>query len=216
MRHTPVASSPKTRALMTIPALVLSALAEAQDSAPRRPRAFPIRDSIDRVIERVVLSHLVPCQLASRKGVPCFPVSLDQEGPRFSVAEALRRYRATGAPAPGVPTVAEIQGQMSGAPLAASGGVGSDPVCAAKKLWRKIVGKGTTYHLYRTWDAQGERPMLTDHLLDPEDYGGTPYFTFEYLGKFDGECAAVAAWNKALRDAVGRNPSAEPARPPPE
>jgi hypothetical protein len=201
--------------LAAIPALVLPALALAQDQ-PARRRGTPIRDSIDRVIEEVVLSHLVPCEAASRKGVPCFPVSIEQEGPRFSVAEALRRYRGTGSPAPGVPTVAEVQGQMSGAPLSASGGVGTDPVCGAKKLWKKILGKGATYHLYRTWDERGERPLLTDHLLDPADYRANLQFRFEYLGRFDGECAAVAAWNKALRDAVGRKPAAEAEEPPPE
>ena len=188
---------------------------EAVVPAPARS-ATPIRASIDRVIEEVVLSHLVPCQLAGRKGVPCFPVSIEQEGPRFSVAEALRRYRGTGSPAPGVPTVAEIQGQMSGAPLSASGGVGADPVCGAKQLWKKILGKGTTYHLYRTWDERGERPLLTDHVLDPEDYRGNLQFQFEYLGKFEGECAAVAAWNKALRDAVARKPARVEPGPPPE
>jgi len=207
--------SPTLRAWPATLALLLPSLAAGQ-SATARARATPIRDSIDRVIEQVVLAHLAPCQAAWRRGMPCFPVSVVQEGPRFSVADALRRYRGTGSPAPGVPTVAEIQGQMSGAPRSALGGVGTDPVCAAKRLLKKIAGKGTTYHLYRTWDAQGERPMLTDHLLDPEDYRGNPDFSFEYLGQFEGECAAVAAWNKALRDAVGRKPAPEQPGPPEE
>jgi hypothetical protein len=203
--------SPIARVLAVIPALALPVLAWAQDGPqPPRRRGTPIRDSIDRVIEEVVLAHLVPCQLAGRKRVPCFPISIEQEGPRFSVAEALRRYRGSGSPAPGAPTVADIQGQMSGAPQSASGSVGGDPVCGARKLWRKLLGKGATYHLYRTWDERGERPLLTDHLLDPEDYRGNLPFQFEYLGQFDGECAAVAAWNKALRDAVGRKPVAPP------
>jgi len=196
--------SPSARVLAAMLVLVLPALAVAQSASRARRRGTPIRDSIDRVIEQVVLAHLVPCEAASRKGVPCFPIGIEQEGPRFSVAEALRRYRGTGSPAPGVPTVAEIQGQMSGAPQSASGGVGGDPVCGARKLWQKIQGKSTTYHLYRTWDKRGERPLLTDHRLDPEDYRANPDFHFEYLGEFGGECAAVAAWNKALRDAVDR------------
>ena len=184
--------------------LALPALAVAQNPSRARRRGTPVRDSIDRVIEQVVLAHLVPCEAASRKGVPCFPIGIEQEGPRFSVADALRRYRGTGAPAPGVPTVKDIQGQMSGAPQSASGGVGTDPVCGARLLWKKLQGKNTTYHLYRTWDERGERPLLTDHRLDPEDYRTNPQFHFEYLGEFSGECAAVAAWNKALRDAVDR------------
>jgi hypothetical protein len=51
---------------------------------------------------------------------------------------------------------------------------------------------------------------MTDQLLDPEDYQANPQFRFEYIGQYDGECAAVAAWNKALRDAVGRKPADEP------
>jgi len=199
----------------TVALLAVCACAAAQEARPRRSRGTPIRDSIDRVIEEVVLSHVVPCEAATRKGVPCFPVSIEQEGPRFSVADALRRYRGTGSPAPGVPTVAEIQGQMSGAPRSASGGVGFDPVCGARELWKKVQGQGTSYHLYRTWDERGERPMLTDHRLDPEDYRTNPSFHFEYLGEFDGECAAVAAWNKALRDA--RDRESRPSDPgPPE
>ncbi len=197
-------------------ALALPASATAQDAARARRRGTPIRDSIERVIEQIVLAHLEPCEAATRKGVPCFPLGIEQEGPRFSVAEALRRYRGTGSPAPGVPTVSEIQGQMSGAMQSASGGVSTDPVCGARKLWKKLQGKNTTYHLYRTWDERGERPLLTDHQLDPDDYRTNPSFHFEYLGEFGGECAAVAAWNKALREAVFPEPAPEGPEPPPD
>ena len=201
------------------------ASAPAQDPAPaagpaRVASRRPIHDSVDRVVDSVVLAHMKPCDVAQRQGVPCFPVSVEQEGPRFSVAEALRRYRATGAPAPGVPTVAEIQGQMSGAPQSASGGVGFDPVCAVKGLFGKKAG--TTFYLYRTWDERGERPLLTDHELDPKAYALNPDFRYEYLGKFDGECEAVAAWRKALREATEPKPvpddawEAEEAPRPPE
>jgi len=193
--------------------------APAPDGAARpssAASATPIRDSIDRVVEAVVLKHLMPCDEAKRQGVPCFPVAVEEEGPRFSVAEALRRYRGTGSPAPGPPTVAEIQSQMSGAPLSASGGVGFDPVCTTKNLVRKIFGKTTTFYLYRTWDARGERPMLTDRPLDPKAYAANTDFHYEYLGTFDGECAAVAAWRAALRKATEPAPlPAEEWREPP-
>ena len=140
---------------------------------------------------------------------------------RFSVAEALRRYRATGRPAPGVPTVAEIQDQMSGAPQSASGGVGFDPVCTAKNLVKKLSGRATTFYLYRMSDERGERPLLTDRELDPKAYGANPAVRYEYLGKFDGECAAVAAWRATLRKATEPPPLPaeewrEPADPSPE
>jgi hypothetical protein len=208
----------RARAVLALLALAAAPLAFADARAKARRTPTPIRDSIDRVVDRVVLAHTGPCQLAGREGVPCFPVAIEQEGPRFSVADALRRYRSDGSRAPGVPTVSEIQAEMnqapSGPPPSAAGGVGLDPVCTAKNLWKKLSGKGTTYYLYRTWDARGERPMLTDHKLDAEDYRGNLDFHFEFVGQFDGECAAVAAWNKSLRDAVEHTPGSEPQRPP--
>jgi hypothetical protein len=182
--------------------------AASAETLPARPRRTPIRDSVDRVIDRVVLAHLGPCQLAGREGVPCFPIAIDRER-RYSVADSMRSYRGTGAASPSVPTTADIQGQMSGAPQSASGGVGFDPVCTVKNLVKKLSGNATTYYLYKTWDARGERPMMTDHKLAPFEYQSSPGFRFEYLGSFDSECAAVAAWNKALRDAVDKKPEAE-------
>jgi hypothetical protein len=198
--------SPKAGVILAFAVLVLPGASHAAERA--RARGTPIRDSIDRVVERVVLARLAPCDAASRDGIPCFPSGVENEGPRFSVAEALRRYRPSGGPAPGVPTVAEIQGQMSGAPQSASGGVSTDPVCALKGLWKKLRGSGSTFYLYRTWDERGERPLLTDHKLDASDYRSNPQLQYELVGEYDGECAAVAAWRKALREAV--NPEAEP------
>ena len=210
--------SPKRRAWTVLPLAVLLAVPASAESKARLARRTPIRDSIDGVVDRVVLAHLGPCQLAGREGVPCFPVAIEQEGPRFSVADGLRRYRSDGTPAPGVPTTSEIQAQMANAPTIpqspAGGGVGFDPVCTAKNLWKKLSGHATTYYLYRTWNARDERPMLTDHKLDPEDYRDNLDFHFEFLGQYDSECAAVSAWNQALRDAVERGSAPRPQPPP--
>ena len=200
--------SPMRRAWSAVLVASLLPTAASAQALPARPRRTPIRDSVDRVIDRVVLAHLGPCRLAGREGVPCFPISIDRER-RYSVADSMRSYRGTGPASPSVPTTADIQGQMSGAPQSASGGVGFDPVCTVKNLVKKLSGNGTTYYLYRTWDARGERPMMTDRKLDPFEYQSSPGFRFEYLGSFDSECAAVAAWNKALRDAVEKKPEAE-------
>ena len=203
--------SPMRRAWSTVLlGSLFSAVATSGDTLPR-PRHTPIRDSVDRVLDRVVLAHMGPCRLAGREGLPCFPTSIDRER-RYSVADSMRSYRGTGPASPSVPTVSEIQGQMSGAPHSASGGVGFDPVCTVKNLLKKLSGNGTTYYLYRTWDARGERPMMTDRKLDPYEYQANPGFRFEYLGSYDSECAAVSAWNKALREAVEKKP--EDAGPP--
>ena len=150
----PTALSPAVQA----PAASSPAAPPGRPTPPQRkraPRRYPIRESIDRAVEAVLLAHEKPCEWSRMMGVPCFPVNVEQEGPRFSVAEALRRYRGTGSPAPGVPTVSEIQHQLSGAPLSASGGAGVDPVCTTKNLLKKLSGHSTTFHLYRMWDARG-------------------------------------------------------------
>jgi hypothetical protein len=200
------------RVTVVMASVGFSSPAGAQDPAPRPGSSGPasrqpIRDSVDRAVERVVLAHQYPCDRADRLGVPCFPMAVEQEGPRFSVADALRRYRAGRGPTPGrPPTVAETLGQLSGAPLSASGGVSFDPVCTAKNLVKRLSGRATTYHLYRMSDRRGDRPLLTDRPLDPNAYATHPDVHYEYLGKFDGECEAVAAWRAALRRATEKKP----------
>ena len=183
------------------PATAQSPVPTPKPSSVTRRR--PVQESVDRAVEAVLQAHEKPCDRADRLGVPCFPVSVEREGPRFSVAEALRRYRPSGA-APGTPTSAETRGFLSGAPLSASGGVGFDPACAVKSLFGTHAG--TTFYLYRTWDARGERPLLTERPLDPEHYHGNPDFRYALLGTYSGECAAIAAWRKALREATAPEP----------
>lgn len=171
-------------------------------AARQRPRSRqPVRESAERQIDAVFRAHVNPCEVARSKGVPCFPVTIESEGPRLSVKEALRRYRPDGGPAPGVPTRSEIQKQMSGAPQSASGGVSSDPTCAVKSLVRMFKGRPNTFFLYRTWDTKGEEePLLTDHRLDPNAYAPAA-LRYEFVGEFKGECEAIAAWRRSLREA---------------
>jgi hypothetical protein len=185
--------------------------AQAASPPPRPPG--PIRRSIERQVDAVVRAHLRPCEAARRQGISCFPVSIEQEGPRLSVKEALRAYRPDGRPAPGVPTNAELQRQMSGAARSASGGVSVDPACTAKSLVRRIRGRPDTFYLYRTWNGGTEQPLLTDHKLDPNAYSSLPSFRYEFLGEFKGECEAIAAWRAAMRAQAsppGENGPAEP------
>jgi len=168
----------------------------------------PIRDEADRAAEAVFLAHLKPCLRAEHEGLPCFPVSVEEEGPRFSVAGALQGYRGVGSPAPGPPTLAETQARMPAVLHSASGGPSFDPVCAVKGLVRKLSGKATDYYLYRTWGSRGEQPLLTDRPLDPKAYAKDAAFHYELVGKFGGECAAVAAWRLALRQAAAPAPLA--------
>jgi hypothetical protein len=176
--------------------------------ARRKPR--PIHDSIDSAIDEVMSKYENPCSADQRRGVPCFPTSIETEGPHFSVAEALRRYRAEGSPAESAPiTPSDMQRQMSGAPLSASGGVSMDPVCTARSLIRRINGKASTFYLYSLSDGREARPVLTDRKLEPAVYASNPEARYEFLGRFSDECAAIAAWRRELRKAVAP-PPAEP------
>ncbi len=186
---------------LTAASLLLGAGAAGTARAAQAATAQPIRRSIDRQVEAVVRAHLLPCEAAWRQGVPCFPIVVEERGPRLSVKEALRTYRPDGSPAPGVPTRSEIQRQMSGAPLSASGGASFDPGCAAKSLIRLIKGRHDAFYLYRTWNGGAEQPLLSDHKLDPNAYASLPSFHYEFLGEFKSECEALAAWRSALRRA---------------
>ena len=205
-------------------AIVLGRPAQAGDSSPAptptpapspkaspRPRRAPIILSVDRAVDEVLKEHEQPCARAERDGVPCFPVTVETQGPRFSVAEALRRYQAIGGrPAPGgPPTTAEIQQHLSGAQRSASGGYSFDPGCGMKSLVRMIGGGGNTFYLYRIQDRLGTQPLLTDRKLSREALAARPEVR-ELLGEFFGECAAVAAWRKALREQLASERADDP------
>lgn len=167
--------------------------------APRRP----IAESVEPAVERILREHAQPCTRAEAERVPCFPVTVEVQGPTVSVAEALRDWRAdTSVSArpewarPGSALVSPY-----GTPL---GGVSFDPVCAAKSLLRKAKG-GNAYYLYRVFDRQGEHAVMRDRPLEPGGHAAVTSFGYELIGKFDGECEAVAAWNKANREAEERN-----------
>lgn len=198
------------------PGRFVLAVALAAQAAPARPwedaaaglpsaahSPHPIRDSIDRAVRRVLEAHVRPCAEANSRGVPCFPALVEVEGTRLSVVGSLRSYRPANSPSPSrPPTPAEMAPYGSGGPLSATGRVAlGDPVCAVKSLWKRLKGEGGPYYLYRTWDSGGDEPLLTDHELDAEDFAARPDLRYELVGTFDGECAAVAAWRRVLREA---------------
>jgi hypothetical protein len=187
-------------------ALLAVAGTPALAEEPNTPR--PIHGSAERQIEAVVRAHLNPCEVARTQGVACFPVSIEREGPSFSVQDSIRSYQPDGRPAPGVPTGPEIQRQLSGAPRSASGGVSTDPTCAVKSLVRLFKGRPNTFFLYRSRDADGgEEPLLADHKLD---VNASP--RSEFVGEFKGECEAIAAWRRSLRHAMEPPAADEPPR----
>ena len=187
--------------LLTLPA----AGANQGDRPAYPPPEKPIAASIDPIVERYVQERLLPCLRAEAEGLPCFPVSVETEGPRYSVAESLRQLRFDDAPSQDrPPTVAEM-GPYRPGPLSAYGTFFTgDPVCKTKWLLGKIAGKGRTYYLYRVWDATGERADMRDRPLDPDRFADVPAFRYEPLGQFDDECEALAAYRRLQREIASR------------
>jgi hypothetical protein len=187
-------------------AVVLAAFAAglaspASGPAMALPRQ-PVRESIDAAVERVLQAHLRPCELESRQQIPCFPTLVEAESDRLSVAASVRGYRPDGSTSPSrPPTTAEMAPYRSGGPQAATGAVSlGDLVCSAKALWKDLRGRGGPYYLYQIWDIRGEEPLLTDRELDPAVFSTRPDFRYVLVGKYDEDCAAIAAWRKALRE----------------
>jgi hypothetical protein len=202
------------------PALRQAATPESSPAPKPTPKPSPgpkarsrarrsIRLSIDEAVTEVLNAHDQPCEHADRAGVPCFPVTIETEGPRFSVAESLHRYRPLGGkPAPGgPPTNSEMQEQLTGRrwPLP---GFSFDPGCAMKSLMRSLRTGHNTFYLYRLQDAGGTRPLLLDHELSRETLRTRPEIR-ELIGEYSGECEAIAAWHKALREQLAAEQAAE-------
>lgn len=187
----------------------------AESPPPLSPSATPITDSIEPAVERFVRERLAPC--GGVEGIPCFPVTLEVEGRRYSVREGLDNLEFDARPVPGtLPTAAEIT-QQGANPRPTSASVGFDPkaiVCKTRQLLRKIQGKSRKYYLYRVWDETGERALLRDQPLDPE--AQSPHLRYLALGEFGDECEAIRAYLRsthqirARREAEGAQPSTRP------
>jgi len=192
---------------LVLAGLAVSATARAQSPAPSPTAspslapaplptslsptsAQPIRDSIDRVVTKMENAREDPCAQAKAAGRPCFPVLTVQKGDEYSVRKSLgvpdadMKKRAPG----GAPTVAEMGPYRPGShtPVA---GVSFDPGCVGKTILKSLKGKNDTYYLYRMRDIHGDRVELYDHKVEPSTFQGE----LAFLGRFDGECAAVAA-----------------------
>ena len=181
-------------------ALAPLALAVWADGDEPKDPSRPISSSLPGILERLHKEWQAPCDLALAQGVPCFPVWVEAEAPKPSTPESLRDTRPGTAPVPGsAPTVEEMREYRSGAIGLVVPLVSFDPACTGKSILKKLKGKNDTYYLYRVTDRSGTRMALYDHLLNPASYWGIPEVSFEFLGKFEGECEAVAAYLRAVR-----------------
>ena len=176
-----------------------------------RPRDTPIADSIEAAVEKYVREHFAPCG-TTEDAVPCFPVTLEVKGRQYSVRETLDNLQFDNRPIPGPPTAAEMI-QHGANPRPTSASVGLDPkmiVCKTKQLLQKIQGKSRKYYLYRVWDETGERAVLRDRPLDPNELAGSPHFRYVPLGEFGDECEAVKAYLTTTHDVRIRRERAAP------
>jgi hypothetical protein len=168
--------------------LGLAVAGPAQDPSPP-PSATPIRDSVERVVARMEEQRTDPCLRAIEEGRPCFPVTTTISGPTYSVREGLREALASPAPPPRDEMGPYRPGPKSTVvPL-----VSFDPGCLGKSIFKKLKGRNDTYYLYRLRDPLGERVELYDRRLEASTFQGE----IEQLGKFDGECDAIAAYRRA-------------------
>jgi len=175
--------------------------------------AQPIRDSVERVVEKMENAREDPCGQAKAAGRPCFPVVTVQKGEEYSVRKSLGLPDTDkGKPAPGsAPNVAEMGPYRPGShtPIA---GVSFDPGCVGKSILKSLKGRNDVYYLYRMRDIHGERVELYDRKVEPSTFQGE----LAFLGRFDGECAALAAMrHEQLFHPPSPGPSSPRPRPSP-
>jgi hypothetical protein len=164
------------------------------------PPDTPIADSVDPTVAKLIRERFSPCDASN--DVPCFPVTVEVKGHRYSVRETLEHLELDSRPAPGPPSAAEMI-QYGANPHPTSAGVGVDPksiVCKTRQLLRGIRGESRTYYLYRLWDRTGERAVLRDRPLDPEALMPSPQVRYEPLGEFQDECEAIEAYRTTTHE----------------
>ena len=160
------------------------AAGQAQDRPAPSPSPSPspspvgtIASSIDRVVQEVEDARLAPCRPSVDAGLPCFSAAVEAKAD-YSVAEYLRQLHLG----------------KAGHSANGHGGITIDPVCSVKHVLKKLAKKNDTYYLYRVWDRTGAHAVMKEQPFSPSVFEGIPEFHFEFLGKVDGECAAVQAF----------------------
>jgi hypothetical protein len=196
--------------------LAVPAAAIGQDRPLPSPSPRPVSESVEPVVERMENERKDPCLKAKEEGRPCFPVSATIRGPEYSVRQSLGIIGEPEKPAPGTPpTTNEMKEYRPGSQTTVAG-VSFDPVCAAKALLKSLKGRNNVYYLYVVRDTKGARAQLYDHKLDPVTFQGE----LAFVGRYEGECEAVAAWRRedlklqpATRGPMPPTPAAASPRP---
>ncbi len=209
--------------------MLSASLAHAQDppTDEARPLAAPppspgpsrpIRDSAARIVQgleeggRLGEDGKTGCGKIS-EGVPCFPVATVKRRPQWatSLRQSLGDIGPEESPSPSrPPTETELQPYRPGpvGPVMILGCF--DPTWVGKSVLKKLEGKNDAYYLYRVRDTRGERVALYGHRLTAEAFQGG----LEFLGQFDGECKALAAYRHEARKAPATESAAFASTPP--
>ena len=195
---------PLRPALLALVGLTLTAPAAGQQPSPSpsaspspspSPSPWPIAQTAEAVIDRLEAERKDPCLKAAREHVPCFPAKTEQKGYDASVRQSLGLPDSPLKPSPDrPPTVGEMDPYRPHDTKPAVS-VTIDPVCVGQSVLKRVKGKNDTYFLYRIRDVHGERVALFDHKLDATTVQGDVAF----LGRFDGECEAQAAYRHEQR-----------------
>lgn len=188
--------------------LALPGAGLAQDRPLPSPSPRPISESVEPVVERMENERTDPCFKAKEEGRPCFPVTATIKGPEYSVRRSLGIIGDKDKPAPGTPpTTNEMREYRPGSRAVPVNLFSFDPGCVAKALLKSLKGKNDVYYLYVVRDTQGERAALYDRKLDAATFQGD----LAFVGRFEGECDALAAYR---REDLKLRPAAKGPMPP--
>jgi hypothetical protein len=175
--------------------LALAPAVSADDPPPTTLPPRPLTDSIERVVQRLDEERKDVCRRAVEARVPCFPASTEASKPEVSVRDSLRDLGPASKPSPSRPPTLDEMKTFRPGPRLVVPGFTLDPGCMAKSALKRIKGRNDTYYLYRLRDVHGERVALYDRRLDAATFQGA----LEFLGRFDSECEAVAAYRREDR-----------------
>jgi len=185
----------------------------APSPAPSTSSARPISDSVERVVERMEEERADPCLKATREGKPCFPVTTTLNGPEYSVRESLGLPPADKArPTGGAPSSTDMKPYRPRGKTVIAPVLTFDPGCLVKGVIKNLKGRNDVYYLYRIRDVHGMRVAMYDRKIEPSTFQGD----LEFLGRFTGECSALAAYrHEETKLAAVPSPVPAPASPRP-
>jgi hypothetical protein len=176
---------------------------EAPDGhdAPEPRQARPIAEVVEQVVSEIEARRRASCREADAKGVPCFPISAEsREERRARLNRALGRLRKENADVGRGHPGPDPLGLPIPRPSPSLAQVSFDPVCAVKSLLKSAQGRNQHYFLYRVKGVMGESIALRETRLEPAGGRSRAPLEFTLLGEYDGECEALAAHAKALRE----------------